>query len=46
MVLILLFFGGVGTVPAWPHAANYGYAPSGLMFLLFVVLLVYAIRGR
>jgi hypothetical protein len=46
ILLVLLLCGGVGTYPAWPHAASFGYAPSGLMMVLFIVLLIYLIRGR
>jgi hypothetical protein len=37
IILILLLVGGL---PAWPHARNWGYGPSGLAGLLVVVLLV------
>jgi hypothetical protein len=36
VVLLLL----VGALPTWPHSRNWGYAPSGGLGLVLVVLLV------
>ena len=43
IVLILLL---LGAVPAWPHSRSWGYAPSGMLGLLVVILLVLALTGR
>jgi hypothetical protein len=43
IVLVLLL---VGAIPAWPHSRSWGYAPSGVLGLLFVVLLVLLLMGR
>ena len=40
MLIVLL----AGAVPAWPHARNWGYAPSGLLGLLLLIPL--AIRDE
>ncbi len=40
LLLILLVVLLVGALPAWPHAHNWGYAPSGLVGLLLLILLV------
>jgi hypothetical protein len=37
IILILLLLGGL---PAWPHARDWGYGPSGLVGVLLVILLV------
>jgi hypothetical protein len=37
IVLILLL---IGALPAWPHSRGWGYAPSGILTLLLVVLVV------
>lgn len=38
IVLVLLL---VGSLPTWPHSRNWGYAPSGgLVTLLLIVLLL------
>jgi hypothetical protein len=37
IVLVLLL---IGATPAWPHARDWGYGPSGVLGLLLVILLV------
>ncbi len=37
IVLVLLL---LGAVPAWPHSRGWGYAPSGGLALLLVILLI------
>lgn len=43
IVLILLL---IGVVPTWPHSRGWGYAPSGVLGLLAVVILVLLLMGR
>ena len=43
IILILLL---IGAVPAWPHAAGWGYGPSGIIGLVLVVLLILLLLGR
>lgn len=43
IVLILLL---IGAVPSWPHSRGWGYAPSGVLGLVVVVLLVLLLMGR
>ena len=41
ILLIVLVMLLVGALPAWPHSRNWGYAPSGgLGMILVIVLLV------
>jgi hypothetical protein len=35
LLLILL-----GVIPAWPHSRGWGYAPSGVLGVVVVVLLI------
>ena len=42
IVLVLLL---VGAIPAWPHSRGWGYGPSGIIGLLFVVLLIMLLTG-
>lgn len=46
IVLILLLFGGVGTLPHWQYSANYGYGPSSIIGILLVAILVLFFLGR
>ncbi len=42
VVLVLLL---LGAVPSWPHSRNWGYAPSGgLGLLLILVILLYLLK--
>ena len=43
IILILLLVGGL---PSWPHSRRWGYAPSGTVGLLVVVLLLLLIFER
>ncbi|MFZ5549739.1 MAG: DUF3309 family protein [Pseudomonadota bacterium] len=43
IVLILLL---IGALPAWPHSRSWGYAPSGVVGLLLVVLVILLLTGR
>ena len=43
IVLVLLL---VGAFPSWPHSQNWGYAPSGLLGVILVVVLILVLLGR
>jgi hypothetical protein len=42
ILLILLLFGGL---PAWGWH-NYGYAPSGLIFFILAIVVIYLVATR
>jgi hypothetical protein len=44
LVLLVLFL--VGTLPTWPHSANWGYAPSGGIGLVLLIVLILLLLGR
>jgi len=46
ILLIVLILALIGAVPAWPHSANWGYAPSGLVGTVLLVVLVLVLLGR
>lgn len=46
IVLIVLLLMLLGAVPAWPHSRGWGYAPSGVLGLLLVVVLILFLLGR
>lgn len=46
VLLIVLILMLVGAVPAWPHSRGWGYAPSGVLGLVVLVLLVMLLMGR
>ena len=44
LVLVVLML--IGAVPAWPHSRSWGYAPSGTLGLIVLVLLILLLTGR
>jgi hypothetical protein len=46
ILLVILVLMLIGAVPAWPHSRSWGYAPSGTLGLLVVILLLLALSGR
>lgn len=46
IVLVILFMMLLGAIPAWPHSKNWGYAPSGGLGLVVIVLLILLLTGR
>jgi len=46
ILLIIVVLLLVGAIPTWPHSRGWGYAPSGVLGLVLVVLLVLFLMGR
>ena len=46
ILLVVLVLMLLGAIPAWPHSRSWGYAPSGLITVLVVILLVMVLTGR
>lgn len=44
IVLLILFL--VGALPNWNHSQNWGYAPSGGIGILLIVLIVLWLMGK
>ena len=40
ILLIILIILLIGAIPSWPHSRSWGYYPSGLLGVVFVVVLV------
>jgi hypothetical protein len=45
LLLIILIILLIGSVPAYPYSASWGYGPSGILGVLLVVLLVLLLMG-
>jgi hypothetical protein len=43
LVLVILLL--IGGLPTWGYH-SYGYAPSGVLTILLIILLVYVLMGR
>ena len=46
ILLILLFLMLIGAFPTWPHSKGWGYAPSGGLGLVVIILLILLLTGR
>ena len=43
IVLVLLL---IGAIPSWPHSRGWGYAPSGLIGLVLMIMLILVLLGK
>ncbi len=46
ILLIVLILALVGVLPTWPHARSWGYAPSGIVGVVLVIVIVLFLMGR
>lgn len=46
IIFVILILMLVGALPAWPHSANWGYAPSGGLSLIALIVIVLVLMGR
>ena len=40
LLLLLLLFLAIFSVPAWPYSVGWGYYPSGGAFVLLIILMI------
>jgi hypothetical protein len=46
ILLVILLLMMIGAAPAWPHSRSWGYAPSGTLGLVLIILLLLLLSGR
>jgi Protein of unknown function (DUF3309) len=46
ILLVILILMMLGVIPAWPHSRSWGYAPSGTVGLIVLILLLLILTGR
>lgn len=46
ILLIVLVLLVIGAVPSWPHSRSWGYAPSGVLGTVLLIVLVLFLMGR
>lgn len=46
ILLIVLILMLVGAIPTWPHSRSWGYAPSGVLGAVVLVIIVLLVMGR
>ena len=42
LILIVIV---LGSLPTWPHSKSWGYAPTGVLTVLLVIFLIWALAG-
>ncbi|MGF6776706.1 DUF3309 family protein [Paraburkholderia sp. GAS334] len=43
IVLILLL---IGALPTWPHSRSWGYAPTGTLGIVVIIVVVLVVMGQ
>jgi uncharacterized protein DUF3309 len=46
LLLIVIVLALIGAIPAWPYSRDWGFAPSGTVGVLLVVIVVLLVSGR
>jgi hypothetical protein len=46
ILLIVLILALLGSLPAWPYSAHWGYYPSGGFGLLLLIVILFAVLDR
>jgi hypothetical protein len=46
ILIIVLLFMLIGSIPAWPHSRGWGYYPTGGIGMILVVIVVLLLLGR
>lgn len=46
ILLIILVLALVGIIPIWPHSRSWGYAPSGGIGLIVLILVILFLLGK
>ena len=46
ILLIVLILALVGVLPTWPHSSSWGYAPSGVVGLLVLIVVIMFVMGK
>jgi len=46
ILIVILVLMLVGAIPTWPHSRGWGYAPSGTLGLVLIILILLALSGR
>jgi Protein of unknown function (DUF3309) len=45
LLLVVLLVLVLGAVPSWPHSKSWGYAPSGMLGTILIIVLIFALLG-
>jgi hypothetical protein len=45
ILIVVLIILAVGVAPSWPHSRSWGYAPTGTLGTILVIVLLFALLG-
>ena len=46
LLIIILILILIGAMPTWPYSRGWGYAPSGILGIVVVIVLILLLTGR
>lgn len=46
LFIVLLILLLIGALPSWPYSRGWGYYPSGLLGLVFLIVVIMLLAGR
>ncbi len=46
LLIVLLIVLLLGALPSWPYSRSWGYAPSGTLGLVVLIVIVLVLMGR
>jgi len=46
ILLVILILALLGIIPVWPHSRSWGYAPSGGVGVVVIILVILFLLGR
>lgn len=46
MLIVILVLALFGALPRWPHSRNWGYAPTGGLGLILMIVVILLVLGR
>ncbi len=46
ILIVVLIFMLLGSVPRWPHSRTWGYYPSGGLGLILLIVIILLLMGR
>ena len=46
ILLIILILALIGVLPTWRHSSSWGYAPTGVIGLIVIVVIILFVMGK
>ncbi len=46
ILLVLLILLLIGALPTWPHSRSWGYAPTGALGLIVIIVIALVVMGK